>query len=93
MLGSSAAYRALLEEDPGAFFLSRGWIICGITPMDEFRQLSERYGAARARRVHQQMFRHYERLVYVDTKGEGTIPDMRTKPMRSPNIWDWPIRK
>lgn len=71
MLGSTAAYRALLEEDPGAFFLSRGWIICGITPLDEFRQLSERYGAARARRVHQQMFRHYKRLVYVDTNGEN----------------------
>ena len=70
MLGSSATYRAVMKENPGAFFLSRGWIISGITPLDEFRQLSERYGEARARRLQKQMFRHYQQLVYVDTKGD-----------------------
>jgi hypothetical protein len=69
MLGSSVAYHSILKETPGTYFLSRGWIDCKITWMDEWQDLVERYGEARALWVQKQMFCHYKRLIYVDPDG------------------------
>ena len=67
MLGSTQAYQALLKEHPGTYFLSRGWVDSRITLLDEFKELTERYGESRALWVQKKMFQNYEHLVYVET--------------------------
>ena len=67
MPGSSEAYQALLKDNPGTYFLSRGWIDSRITLLDEFENLVERYGQKRALWVQKKMFQNYAQLVYVDT--------------------------
>lgn len=68
MLGSSEAYKQLLAENPGTYFLSRGWVDSRITQLDEFEDLVQRYGKKRALWVQKKMFNNYQRLVYVDTE-------------------------
>lgn len=66
-LGSSAAYRQQSEKKPGTYYLTKGWIEVNDTPLDEHKQLVKKYGQERADKVMKVMFKHYTRLVYIDT--------------------------
>ena len=72
VLGSSSAYKELLKRVPGTYFLSRGWIESGVTLIEEFKELRQRYGKDRADRIQKKMLHHYTRLVFVDT-GEANL--------------------
>jgi len=70
LLGSQARYKQEMAKEPGTYFLSKGWVDTGITIMDEIRQMAERYGVERARRIQKKMFGHYTRLVYIASDNE-----------------------
>ena len=65
-LGSRRAYKRALDQEPGTYFLSKGWIDAGITLLDELKRMEERYGKKRARRVMRRMLQHYRRLAFID---------------------------
>ena len=65
-LGSRRAYMNALSQEPGTYFLSRGWIDAGITLLDELRSMEERYGKRRAELVMRRMLQHYRRLAFID---------------------------
>jgi hypothetical protein len=65
-LGSRKAYLKALSQEPGTYFLSRGWIDSGITLLDELRSMVERYGKRRAELVMRRMLQHYRRLAFID---------------------------
>jgi len=65
-LGSRRAYRKALSEEPGTYFLSKGWIDAGITLLDELKRMEERYGKRRAELVMKRMLQHYRRLAFID---------------------------
>ena len=65
LLGSQERYRAEMARTPGTYFLSRGWIDAGVTLMDEYRDMVERFGEQRARKLQNKMFGHYSRLAYI----------------------------
>ena len=65
-LGSRRAYKEQLDQEPGTYFLSRGWIDAGITLLDEFKRMEERYGKRRAERVMKRMLENYKRLAFID---------------------------
>jgi hypothetical protein len=65
-LGSRRAYLKALSQEPGTYFLSRGWIDAGITLVDELRSMEERYGKRRAELVMKRMLQHYRRLAFID---------------------------
>ena len=65
-LGSRKAYLKALSQEPGTYFLSRGWIDAGITLLDELRGMEERYGKRRAELVMRRMLQHYRRLAFID---------------------------
>ena len=65
-LGSRRAYLKALSQEPGTYFLSRGWIDAGITLLDELRSMEERYGKRRAELVMRRMLQHYRRLAFID---------------------------
>jgi hypothetical protein len=65
-LGSRSAYRKALNQEPGTYFLSKGWIDAGITIVDELKRMEERHGKKRAERVMKRMLQHYRRLVFIN---------------------------
>lgn len=66
-LGSQDEYRRRSKEEPGTYYLTKGWIEVSDTLLDEHNRVVEKYGAAQAERVMSIMLRHYKRLVYIDT--------------------------
>jgi len=65
-LGSRGDYKKEMEQEPGTYFLSKGWIDAGITLLDELKRMEERYGKKRAERVMKRMLQHYRRLAFID---------------------------
>jgi len=65
-LGSRWAYRKTLDQEPGTYFLSKGWIDAGITLIDELKGMEQRYGKRLAERLMKRMLQHYRRLVFID---------------------------
>ena len=65
-LGSRGAYRKALNQEPGTYFLSKGWIDAGITIVDELKRMEECYGKKRAEQVMKRMLKHYRCLAFID---------------------------
>jgi hypothetical protein len=66
-LGSQAAYKSQIEQEPGTYYLSRGWVEAGDTLIDDYERMLEKYGQERADRMMELMLTNYRRLVFVDT--------------------------
>lgn len=66
-LGSHEGYKNQMKAQAGTFFLAKGFIEVGDTPLDEYRRTVDRYGKERADRVFKTMFAHYARLLFIDT--------------------------
>jgi hypothetical protein len=66
-LGSHEAYKQQLKAEAGTFFLAKGFIEVGDTPLDEYKRTVERYGKERADRVMRTMFGHYTRVLFINT--------------------------
>jgi hypothetical protein len=66
-LGSSSAYQAQASQEPGTYYLTKGWIEVSDTLLDEYNRSVERYGQDQAERIMGIMLRHYRRLVFIDT--------------------------
>jgi hypothetical protein len=66
-LGSGATYKAQTSQEPGTYYLSKGWIEVGDTPFTEYKRLVEQYGQKRASRMIKLMLKNYRRLAFIDT--------------------------
>ena len=66
-LGSQEEYLARSAEEPGTYYLTKGWIEVGDTLLDEYRRMVARHGEEKATRMMALMLEHYRRLVYIDT--------------------------
>ena len=66
-LGSRSAYLAQAQQEPGTYYLTKGWIEAGDTPYDEYEQLVQRYGKERADYVIQAQMHNYKRLALINT--------------------------
>ncbi len=67
LLGSHECYLQEMTKEKGTYFLSKGFVEAGGTPLDEYRQSVERFGKKGADRVMKAMFCHYKRLLFVNT--------------------------
>jgi hypothetical protein len=66
-LGSCAAYRQQFGQEPGTYYLTKGWIEVGDTPFSECERLVEKYGVAKAERMIKLMLENYTRLAFINT--------------------------
>lgn len=66
-LGSHAAYKRQVGQEPGTYYLTKGWIEVNDTPFAEHAQLVERYGQERADRMIGLVLKNYTRLALIDT--------------------------
>ena len=65
LLGSYQAYREVFNQQPGTYYLTKGWLEAGSNPLREYEELSERYGAEQAELLMDLQYRNYKRLALV----------------------------
>ena len=65
LLGSYEAYLREFRENPGTYYLTKGWLESGSDPLKEYHQAVEKYGAEDGAWVMDQQYRNYKRLVFV----------------------------
>jgi hypothetical protein len=66
-LGSRAAYQKQFGQEPGTYYLTKGWIEVSDTPFAEYERLAEKYGPEQAERMVKLMLKNYTRLAFIDT--------------------------
>ena len=66
-LGSHAAYKQQASQEPGTYYLTKGWIEVSDTPFEEYNRLVELYGPERADRMIKLVLKNYTRLAFIDT--------------------------
>ncbi len=66
-LGSGKAYRDQSRGEPGTYYLTKGWIEVGDSPLHAQAALAEKYGAERAARMVALTLRNYRRLAFINT--------------------------
>lgn len=65
LLGSYQAYRQQFDENPGTYYLTKGWLESGSDPLKEYYSYLEKYGAEQAEWLMDTQYQHYKRLVFV----------------------------
>jgi hypothetical protein len=66
-LGSTEKYREQCRYVPGTYYLTKGWIEAGYSPLNEFEVLVDQYGEEKARYIISKMLKHYTRLALINT--------------------------
>ena len=66
-LGSCQAYKQQARQEPGTYYLTKGWIEVGDSPFEEHKQLIEKFGQVRAERMTRLMLKNYKRLGFINT--------------------------
>lgn len=66
-LGSRQEHLRRLHEEPGTYFLTKGWIKAAELPINDYLRLVEKYGEERAMRVTRVMLANYKRVVLINT--------------------------
>ncbi len=66
-LGSQDAYMQQQKNEPGTYYLTKGWIEVSDTLLDEYKRMVEKYGEKTAVRLMGILLKNYKRLVYIDT--------------------------
>lgn len=74
--GSREEHLRRLSEEPGTYFLTKGWIEAAGRPLEQFAELVEKYGEVRAARIVKAALRNYTRLAFIDT-GNYRIDEYR----------------
>jgi hypothetical protein len=64
-LGSYQIYRREFDENPGTYYLTKGWLESGSDPLHEYGNMVEKYGKDTADWLMTEQYQHYKRLVFV----------------------------
>ena len=65
LLGSREAYLEEFENEPGTYYLTKGWLESGSDPLKEYNEYKEKYGEEDAEWLMDQQYQHYKRIVLV----------------------------
>ncbi len=64
-LGSYQRYRQEFAAESATYYLTKGWLESGSNPLQEHQRYVQRYGAAKADWLMDQLYHNYKRLVLV----------------------------
>jgi len=67
-LGSLDKYKQQTKNEPGTYYLTKGWIEVGDTPFKEHEETIKRYGEKRAEKIFRIMMANYKRLALINTR-------------------------
>lgn len=65
ILGSYQAYRREFELEPATYYLSKGWLEGGSTPLQEHQELVQKYGEKKAEWLMDTQYHNYKRLALI----------------------------
>jgi hypothetical protein len=65
ILGSYQAYRREFDREPATYYLSKGWLEGGSTPLQEHKVLVEKYGEKKAEWLMDTQYHNYKRLALI----------------------------
>ena len=65
LLGSYQAYLREFGENPGTYYLTKGWLESGSDPLKEYLEAVEKYGTEDAEWLMDQQYQNYQRVVLV----------------------------
>ena len=71
LLGSHREYMKAIGENPGTYYLTKGWLEAGTDPLAEYEGYVERYGEKTADMVMDTMYRNYTKICLVAHSEEG----------------------
>jgi hypothetical protein len=66
-LGSCAAYKQQTSQEPGTYYLTKGWIEAGDSPFSDYDKMAAKYGEAKAMRMMKLVLKNYTRLAFINT--------------------------
>jgi hypothetical protein len=66
-LGSARAYRAQFAAEPGTYYFTKGWIVGGKDPYQEYLRSCAKWGEADADWIARETMKNYRRAAYIDT--------------------------
>lgn len=64
-MGSRQRYLEQFHENPGTYYLTKGWFEVGSDPLSEYEKLLEKYGLETADWLMEVQYKHYKKLVFV----------------------------
>jgi len=70
LLGSHREYMKTIGENPGTYYLTKGWLEAGTDPLAEYESYVERYGEKTADMVMDTMYRNYTQICLVSHSEE-----------------------
>jgi hypothetical protein len=88
-LGSPNRFREQLKQEPGTYYLTKGWIEAGDSPFEEHQRLRDRFGNARADRMTKLLLKNYKRLALINT---GQYEIERYRAYAQKNAHDFSLR-
>ena len=65
ILGSYSSYRREFDKEPATYYLSKGWLEGGSTPLKEHQELVEKYGEKKAEWLMDYQYHNYKRLALI----------------------------
>ncbi len=65
ILGSYQAYRREFEREPATYYISKGWLEGGSTPLLEYQKYLEKYGQEQADWLMDYQYHNYRRLALI----------------------------
>jgi hypothetical protein len=65
ILGSYQTYRTEFDKAPATYYLSKGWLEGGSTPLQEHQELIEKYGEKKADWLMDYQYHNYKRLALI----------------------------
>jgi hypothetical protein len=86
-LGSRAEYQRQFRQNPGTYYLTKGWIECGDTPLTEYEKMAAKYGEETALWLSKEVLKHYTRIALIDT-GQYDLDRYREYSRRVAELYD-----
>jgi hypothetical protein len=64
-MGSRKRYLEQFKENPGTYYLTKGWFEVGSDPLSEYEKLLEKYDLETADWLMEVQYKHYKKLMFV----------------------------
>ncbi|MCK8827435.1 DUF1638 domain-containing protein [Natroniella acetigena] len=87
-LGSNLAYHQAFHEEPGTYYLTKGWIESGSDPYREYQEYVEKYGKEQGEWLFNECYKNYSKLALIDT-GAYEIEEYRSYTQKAAKFCDF----
>jgi hypothetical protein len=78
LMGSRERYFEEHKKDPGTYFISKGWLEADLNPVEEYKEVLDKYGEKTALMVMDMQYRNYNRLIFI-AHNKRDFSDCQTK--------------